>query len=98
MIMVIIGINGKMGNKVYEFFKNSYEIIGVDKFLAFLVRDIVTAGSQIAGVDNKVGACVLCPLVDKVQIFKSTAVKNAGIVMNIGKNREFHKLYQALTL
>ncbi len=30
--MVIIGINGKMGNKVYEFFKNSYEIIGVDKF------------------------------------------------------------------
>lgn len=28
--MVIIGICGKMGNQMYEYYKNTYEIVGVD--------------------------------------------------------------------
>lgn len=31
MILAIIGINGKMGNRVYEYYKDKYEIVGVDK-------------------------------------------------------------------
>ena len=30
--MAIIGINGKMGNKLYEFYKNEFNIVGVDLF------------------------------------------------------------------
>lgn len=29
--MAIIGISGKMGKKIYEFYKNSFDIIGIDE-------------------------------------------------------------------
>lgn len=30
MIMAIIGISGKMGTKLYEYFKDKYDIVGID--------------------------------------------------------------------
>ena len=30
MIMAIIGISGKMGSQLYDYFKDKYDIIGID--------------------------------------------------------------------
>ena len=38
--MVIIGINGKMGRSIYEQYKNSFDIIGIDKISHFEAKTI----------------------------------------------------------
>ncbi|MDE5566485.1 MAG: hypothetical protein K2I77_05815 [Anaeroplasmataceae bacterium] len=46
--MVIIGICGKMGNQMYEYYKDTYEIVGVD----IKKHEVVSTLSSIDEIEN----------------------------------------------
>ena len=54
MLMAIIGINGKMGSKLYEYYKNSFDICGVDLY----PKDDVLIYKSLSDIKDKIDVVV----------------------------------------